>query len=663
MSSLGLLSVKRHIPAFSRVCMFAVVAMVLLNGCDNPKQPPGSKKGEDHTEVEEILALKPVSYWPLADREGDVLVDISEDPKSPGLAINISRRNGLLDFDSGFQWLLLPSPPEMKSAKAFSTSGWYFTRRGDYIGGSNLLGPKRHESDDYHKQGVSLLSNAYAVNGGRGGPDGTWVMWKNYHLKDGFGLRLRAHGQDRSSGSNLLGAIHGTHADAVGSAAGGVQLGTGKWHHVAYTYDHGKAVLYLNGDVVAEADNVPLQPSDRPFLVGNEIGWWMLYPEGSQSWHGSIRDIALFDRVLSPTDIQSLAHSTQPAVTPEPLEDRTVLLDGRMFRADRLEEVCTDDLPPVLASMADWPHARLKPMEADLLSVLMDAAQDWRVTPSVVRILVSLDTEKSRDALDSVLKPRWTRVVADSSASETQRAGAALGLAAMGASAQAALPTLIEGLREIESNDGARALRVEDLLRNALLRALIDIAPRDEQVRSLVSKSLIEPLHAIAPPDKVSGHWFTQGDAYRDSRQNHNQNDRAYSPVVIDKDGTRYQVGSGVPWHSGKKLSREDLEEAVSLLPETHHEEARNWMYFDSEKVFGIEIHKTTPGGQSATSLLEGPWFAFSGHDVSGGPGDPKLGNVSLQYPGEIVATAWRQGNRRDRGCPQSFHEASLSSL
>jgi len=74
----------------------------------------------------------------------------------------------------------------------------------------------------------------------------------------------------------------------------------GKWHHVAYTYDGSKAILYRDGSVVnTQAHTGSIAPAVVPFMIGTSAA--------SGEWFkGLIDDVAMFNVALGEADIKAL---------------------------------------------------------------------------------------------------------------------------------------------------------------------------------------------------------------------------------------------------------------------------------------------------------------------------------------------------------------------
>ena len=80
----------------------------------------------------------------------------------------------------------------------------------------------------------------------------------------------------------------------------------GVWNHVAMTYDKatGMCILYANGSQAATADFGPI---DMKTDKGLYIGWRPSTPwDGWYSFNGGIDDVAIFNRALSPDEINAI---------------------------------------------------------------------------------------------------------------------------------------------------------------------------------------------------------------------------------------------------------------------------------------------------------------------------------------------------------------------
>lgn len=579
-----------------------------------------------------VLALRPMGFWPIDDGEGSIIRDHSG-RDNHARANNLTWRDGLIDFTSGFQWLEIPLHGEYRAAHSFSMGGWYFSRRNDYLGGSNLQGGQRNELGHGHTQGVNLFGNAYD---GRG----SWVFWGARDLRDGIALRLRAQGVNIYQGDSLLDVVHANRADALNSAHNGVRLDAGRWHHVFYTHDTGRSVLYVDGGIVAEQRGVSVAAFNRPFLVGNDMTWWMLHPQGSQSFHGSMRDLVLFDRALSADEVANLVQQTTPAQNPLQAEDGVAFKEWQVFLPSLPAGSPVEAVRDYLQAFASAPPATLSAAADSLTTVLSDWIGSARHAPELIALLQQMQGMPGIDALRRQFEDQQVaNLLERTELSRADQARAILGLTGAGVNSQA----FLQWLRDALEATPATMPKVEDFYRNALLRALFVLDRDSEATRRVLGTAFAQPVLEgvdLSAPEWIpvrmqmeNGRWmdaldsyramnpeelrhrsFSEGDAYRDGRANLAPNQRAYSPQVIDR-GITYRVGSGVPWRSAKRIDPASFREAVQLLPEAYREAALNWEFANSNHLFRVEIFKEFPDGRSESALLEGPWFMFEGHD------------------------------------------------
>ena len=112
------------------------------------------------------------------------------------------------------------------------------------------------------------------------------------------GFTLRAKGVAPTTGLNSLEFIVQDGVNRGGGMAIGPVPEPNRWYHVVGTYD-GKAVrLFLNGDLVRERawSGSILVDNRQPILVGRG--------ENLGRFDGLIDEVAIYDRALSPEEIQ-----------------------------------------------------------------------------------------------------------------------------------------------------------------------------------------------------------------------------------------------------------------------------------------------------------------------------------------------------------------------
>jgi hypothetical protein len=211
---------------------------------------------------------------------------------------------------------------------------------------------------------------------------------------------------------------------------------------------------------------------------------------------------------------------------------------------------------------------------------------------------------------------------------EPAAARAALALAQAGA--KETVPALAAALQAELDRAGERAPRIEDLRRNALLRALLDLAPEDPLVLPLLERALFRPLFALHDldhpdlrevraaldagrpldayrlflrlnPQDPAQHFFT----FRDSGRRH----RDYTPFTRHGD-TIYQVNEGEAWLGGERISDADYADLAARIPGF-----AAWRPVSHPHLYRIPIVKIDASGQREKVYLGGPDFVLDGED------------------------------------------------
>jgi hypothetical protein len=79
------------------------------------------------------------------------------------------------------------------------------------------------------------------------------------------------------------------------------RLGAGEWHHISATFGDGALRLYVDGiEVATQALTGPLPNSGRPLFIGGNVFW-------GEFFAGTIDDVKIYNRVLSPAEIAAAA--------------------------------------------------------------------------------------------------------------------------------------------------------------------------------------------------------------------------------------------------------------------------------------------------------------------------------------------------------------------
>lgn len=396
----------------------------------------------------------------------------------------------------------------------------------------------------------------------------------------------------------LVTILSGREDDVLGSAAEGVSIAVGEWQHILYTWEAGTGRLYVNSRLAHSGEDVPFDGALHPLVIGSDVMAWVVWPPYRRSLDGSVRDIVLFDRALTADEVAALHEATMPDAQPQPHAEEAVAEHG-------------------VAALRDAPPAGL---------------------------------------LDMLQHPDL--------AQET-RAEAALALAAMGPRAAEAVPALLETLEALTEADGPRPSlglpRVEDFLRNAVMRALLDIAPDEAPVRDALGVVLAGPFLAsldLRQPylEEVrelvrDGRLMDALDAYREHREalpelpghlhwgyacpeqvremlplREERFDRFLSKGNPFSDGPYRPPGDFRPadytpmdFHDGvayfttvERLSQAEVEaEFARSLQDVATEPPTA-----EAKWSRVKIVKIDADGVEQEALLEGPWLIFDGRDA-----------------------------------------------
>lgn len=586
----------------------ALVLMALcLNGLKSPAQAEETAAPQRYQQVRE---LEPVGYWPADEGAGDILHDRSGN-QNHGTIYSVPWRKGLLHFKNDvYQWVEINHHADYASP-TFSIGGWVFSRR---------------EYDEKH-YGVLVIGQPFTP---RPHKDGAlaWAIWGDRIETDGAMLRFGSSPGD-SPGPSLIEVVSGQQADAIGSLDEKVELKTGQWQHVFYTYDEsGTGELYLNGERVHTANDVPYQVAKRPFAIGGGR-WGTRNMGGTLSLDGSVRDMALFSRALNADEVTRLYKATRPEKEP-----------ASPAPSDENASPSEDDLHELVAKVRD---------------------QD----------------------LD-----------------EADRAEAALALAEMGPDAADAVPALRSVLKDITAREGTHVPRIEDLLRNAVIRALLEISPDNKQVRDLLGRMLAKPffqtldlsksylddirplvqrgrymdaleahrahlktvpklppgsakwgaVHTEESMAKLRDHlplreeyrdaYLSRGFPFSDAHYN------AYSILDVHE-GTAYiPVVERIPWDEVKREYEKSLEHLAAKEPDPNGKWSR------------VKILEINADGSQGEAILEGSWLIFDARDA-------KLDGWSIAVDREgYIHLTGGQHNRPRRGqwIPGSWKKLGIAS-
>lgn len=558
-----------------------------------------------------VLALKPVGYWPADEGSGETLNDRSGN-KNHGRIFHVPWDKGLLDFTGAYQWAEIPASTKYQS-KSLTIGGWVFIRS------------KVEGSDSTGRMGMLLIGNKDGVNA--------------------VGVQLCVRRQE------LIDVVSKGKSDVFRTwlwstekrlGEGKPSLSLGEWHHLLYTFEatrwddasdlHGKGSLYLDGHLLATNEDIPYKSENRSLQIGNDAYWWHQMTGKSGSLDGSVRDMVWFDRALSAEEVARLHAVTRPSAQPRFYGEDMVVLNGRGIAAGDLKDLPAPQRRAALQLFGKKDAATLQPLSKSLLPVLIEALQEADCRLLAAQLLVKLNSDPARAALRAAM-PQMVAVVQAADKAQGERADAALALAAMKQDAASSSAALARTLNELLKQEGERLPRVEDLLRNALIRALLDISPSDPQARDVLGLALAKPVFALmdltgtrfdAVRRLVDEHRFMDAlDAFTKLPPAENgepffsyrePGKRDYTSIIHDK-GVTYKVGSGIAWQGGEQVSKDDYEKIVGKL-DGKYPQAKGWRSSDFPRLYRIPITKINPDGTQQKVYLGGEDFVIDGSDA-----------------------------------------------
>jgi hypothetical protein len=103
-------------------------------------------------------------------------------------------------------------------------------------------------------------------------------------------------------------SVGGNSSDHEQSMDGQAALTPGVWKHVAVVLGPSGGILYVNGAQVGANAAMTLRPAD----LGNTQNSWIGRSQFSwdPTFDGNIDELRIYDRALSPAEIQALASGT-----------------------------------------------------------------------------------------------------------------------------------------------------------------------------------------------------------------------------------------------------------------------------------------------------------------------------------------------------------------
>jgi hypothetical protein len=591
----------------SHVSLVRQIAAVLLLAVACPRA-----EAEQRPEYGPVLSMNPAGFWPLDEGRGEMVHDRSVNANHGKIRhVAWDPDTGLIDFVGRYQWLEIPADKAYQTS-SFSMGGWVFLR-------SEVVG-----SAWVNRQGMVLIGNRFKW--GRGNTAGLQLCIRKQEvidvvsdsMEDVLGTRLYMRYKDDVR---------------VERAYGQPNLALGQWHHLLYTFESGRGSLYLNGTLIASKDGIKYRPVNTSLQIGNDAMWWHQQSGKSGSLDGSVRNMVWFERALSSAEVFELHNITRPQTQPWVSDDTTVVLDGRRISFDDLPGLAPEALRRVLELYGEKPARTLKELSGALLPVLKDALNCSACRLPAVKVLVQINDDAARAVLKEAL-PGLLSVVQAENIPEGERAEAVLALAAMKQDAAAAVPLFTETLTQILDREGARLPHVEDLLRNALIRALWDIAPDDIHARRLLGRAFAEPLLNVMdlsiPEFEAVRAQLAQGDSMMaletfGTLRPATLGERFFTFKESGKDGdytatarfngSTYKVGTGIAWEGVEKVPVDEFKAIVAELGKDYPG-AKSWRKPDFEHLYRVPITKISPDGSKQTLYLEGENFIMDGNDA-----------------------------------------------
>jgi hypothetical protein len=393
----------------------------------------------------------------------------------------------------------------------------------------------------------------------------------------------------------------------------------------------GRGVLYLNGRAIAQSDDLIHRSADENLQIGNDAYWWHQMAAKSGSLDGSVRDMVWFDRALTGKEVAQLRKATQPEVKPDVPDDRVIVLDGRPVGIGDIMSLPPFEQRTVLLLLGRKDEATLRKHAEQIVPVAEQALGE----PGCRRVAANLLLKLNREASLQEALPRLVSVVKNASQGEPERADAILALAAMGKAATQAIPVLAETLDELVPGSDVQTPGVEELLRNALTRALLDIDFQNVQAREVVERTFAVPMMKAIDLDRPAVAKETgllarmeQG-AYLEAmeiypRLHHSvreyfftykaPKDRDYT-ATARFNGATYKVGTGIAWQGVEKVPVDEYK-AIAAELAREYPAAADWHKPEYEHLYRVPITKIDADGREQKIYLEGKRFILDGHDA-----------------------------------------------
>lgn len=524
-----------------------------------------------------IKDLQPVGYWPADDGVGQFIRDRSGNDNH-GRIYQVPWEGDLLNFTGAFQWVEIPSHSAYQS-RDFTIGGWVYTRTEVIGGGWRQRWGLTFFGNGFHTSGFTLdtLYDKLVVYGKS--------QWRVFGGDEG-GVSLCIRGDE------FIDVVSGGKPDVVGSRAGEAGIEIGKWQHILYTFQAGAEF---------EAGEKLKQLKDRDKFYNAGTG--------------------------------------------------TLYINGKPVKTAKSVPFQTRDMKYLIGSDAVWW------LQANVSGSLNGSVRDMVIfdralsAQQVRNIYQSTEPEavpkplKRNDRSDCEFEnarlSQLIEMLEDQSLPQEKRAKAALSIAEKGDAASEAAESLKAVLNNILQTEGERLLNIEDLLRNAAIKALLDIGADSEQSRLLLGlvyakpffdsidiskpylsevKPLVQQGRFMDAFDKYrtldlrenGDFFFSQGDINRDMRQ-WQPNIRAYTSTA-EHNGYTYKAGTGQAWEGVERVPYEEYKELLVDISQ-QYPEVLNWRSVSYDHLYRVVIRKICPDGDEQRIFLEGDKFILDGRD------------------------------------------------
>jgi hypothetical protein len=526
-----------------------------------------------------ITGLKPAGYWPADEGSGDILHDRSGN-NNHGRLYNTGWKNGMPEFTGAFQWLRIPMRKEYQGSE-FSIGGWLFT--GTEVIGGQWPGKAGMTfiGNGYHHSGYSL-DTLYDEN----------VLFQKSKWSVGGGSKEGVSICVRKE--QLVDIVSGGVEDAAGSKSHGVSIDVGKWQHILYTYKAG-------GDF-----------------------------DGGTHWKQMLDKKENFGKGTATVYVNGQAVCTQKNVEFTP-GDQDILIGS-----DAVWWLQSNVSGSLNGSVRDVVIFDRAIGAAEVKSIFDNTRID--AEPSVEN---AGQDEDSSLGLSGKSESVLIDIILNDQLDKQQRAAAVLVLSEKPQITKERMDLFADMLGAIDNACGPHLPRIEEHLRNALIKALLENRQADSRSEKVLAisyaKAILESVDLSAAYlkdvkeafdakqymkaldiyrtldlNEYGDFFFSQGDINRDKRD-WQPNTRAYT-AAADYNGYSYRCGEGQAWKGVEKVPFEQYKELMVEIS-GKYPEVLNWRSVSYEHLYRVPVIRTAPDGSEKSIYLGGEKFILDGKD------------------------------------------------